>query len=57
MSGIFGFINPDGRPASPDCFQKMADEIAGWGPDGVGRVISGNAAFGHALLIVTHESL
>ena len=56
MSGIFGFINLDGRPASPESFQKMADEMAGWGPDGVGSVISGNAAFGHALLVVTHES-
>ncbi|MDD4358159.1 MAG: asparagine synthase-related protein [Smithellaceae bacterium] len=56
MSGIFGFINLDGRPASPESFQKMADEMAGWGPDGVGSLISGSAAFGHALLIVTHES-
>lgn len=56
MSGIFGFINLDGRPASPDEFQKMATEMKGWGPDGVGSIISGNAAFGHAHLIVTHES-
>lgn len=56
MSGIFGFINTDGRPASPEDFQKMADEMAGWGLDGVGSIISGSAAFGHALLIVTHES-
>jgi asparagine synthase (glutamine-hydrolysing) len=56
MSGIFGFAYLDGQPASPEHFQKMADEMAGWGPDGVGRIISGNAAFGHALLIVTHES-
>jgi asparagine synthase (glutamine-hydrolysing) len=34
----------------------MADEMARWGPDGVNASISGNAAFGHALLIVTHES-
>jgi asparagine synthase (glutamine-hydrolysing) len=56
MSGIFGFAYLDGQPASPEHFQKMADEMASWGPDGVGRMISGNAAFGHALLIVTHES-
>lgn len=56
MSGIFGFINLDGRPASPESFEKMADEMAGWGPDGVGRNLSGSAGFGHALLIVTHES-
>jgi asparagine synthase (glutamine-hydrolysing) len=56
MSGIFGFINLDGRPASPESFQKMADEMSGWGPDGVGSILSGSAAFGHALLIVTHES-
>ncbi|PKN88202.1 MAG: hypothetical protein CVU51_04465 [Deltaproteobacteria bacterium HGW-Deltaproteobacteria-1] len=56
MSGIFGFVNLDGRPASPESFQKMADEMAGWGPDGVGSIVSGSAAFGHALLIVTHES-
>ena len=56
MSGIFGLINLDGRPASPESFQKMADEMAGWGPDGVGSIVSGSAAFGHSLLIVTHES-
>jgi asparagine synthase (glutamine-hydrolysing) len=56
MSGIFGFINLDGRPASPESFQKMAEAMAGCGPDGVGSIISGNAAFGHSLLIVTHES-
>ena len=56
MSGILGFINLDGRPASPESFQKMADEMSGWGPDGVGSILSGSAAFGHALLIVTHES-
>jgi asparagine synthetase B (glutamine-hydrolysing) len=56
MSGIFGFINLNGRPASPESFQKMADETAGWEPDGVSSILSGNAVFGHALLIVTHES-
>lgn len=49
-------MNLNGRPASPEDFQKMADEMAVWGPDGVGSIISGSAAFGHALLIVTHES-
>ena len=34
----------------------MADEMAEWGPDGVGSILSGSAAFGHALLVVTHES-
>ena len=56
MSGIFGFVNLDGRPASPEEFQKMASAMSHWGPDGIGSVISANAAFGHALLIVTHES-
>ncbi|MBP1711170.1 MAG: asparagine synthase, partial [Deltaproteobacteria bacterium] len=56
MSGIFGFINLDNRPASPEQFQKMADAMAGWGPDGIGSILSGSAAFGHSLLIVTHES-
>lgn len=56
MGGIFGLINLDGRPASPEHFQKMAYQMVRWGPDGVGSMISGNAAFGHALLIVTHES-
>jgi|LSQX01.2.fsa_nt_gb asparagine synthase (glutamine-hydrolysing) len=56
MSGIFGFVNFDGRPASPEEFQKMAGEMAHWGPDGIGSVISGSATMGHALLIVTHES-
>jgi asparagine synthase (glutamine-hydrolysing) len=56
MSGIFGFINLDGRPAAAEHFRAMADEMAKWGPDGVGTTMSGNAAFGHSLLIVTHES-
>ena len=56
MSGIFGFINLDGRPAAPEHFRAMANEMAKWGPDGVGSIFSGSAAFGHALLIVTHES-
>jgi asparagine synthase (glutamine-hydrolysing) len=56
MSGIFGFINLDGRPAATEYFRAMADEMTKWGPDGVGKTFSGNAAFGHALLVVTHES-
>lgn len=56
MSGIFGFINLDGRPAASEHFEAMADEMGKWGPDGVGSIFSGSAAFGHALLIVTHES-
>lgn len=56
MSGIFGFINLDGRPANPQRFQRMSDEMARWGPDCVGSILSGNVAFGHALLVVTHES-
>ncbi len=56
MSGIFGFAYLDGRPAGAEEFQKMAHAMAGWGPDGVGRKLSGPAAFGHALLMVTHES-
>jgi asparagine synthetase B (glutamine-hydrolysing) len=54
MSGIFGFINLDGRPAAPEHLGAMADEMAKWGPDGVGTIFKGNAAFGHALLFVTH---
>jgi asparagine synthase (glutamine-hydrolysing) len=56
MSGIFGFINLDGRPASPEHFGAMANEMAPWGPNGIGSIFSGSAAFGHALLVVTHES-
>jgi asparagine synthase (glutamine-hydrolysing) len=56
MSGIFGFVNFDGRPANPEEIQKMAGEMAHWGPDGVGSIIQGSAAMGHAHLIVTHES-
>ncbi len=56
MSGIFGFVNFDGRPVAFEEFQKMASAMSRWGPDGIGWVISANAAFGHALLIVTHES-
>ena len=56
MSGIFGFINLDGRPASQDCFQPMVEKMASWGPDGLTSAFEGNAAFGHTLLVVTHES-
>lgn len=56
MSGIFGLINLDGRPAAPEHFRAMEDEMAKWGPDGVGTTFLKNAAFGHALLVVTHES-
>jgi len=56
MSGIFGFINLDGQPAAPEYFGAMANEMAPWGPNGVGSMISGHAAFGQALLVVTHES-
>jgi asparagine synthase (glutamine-hydrolysing) len=56
MSGIFGFVHLDRRSLNPEDFQKMADEMAGWGPDGVGSATHDNAALGHALLVATHES-
>ncbi len=56
MSGIFGFANLDGRPVSRDDLQPMAEQMAGWGPDGLHTITAGSAALGHALLIVTHES-
>ncbi len=56
MSGIFGFINIDGRPVTSEHFGAMAEKMKHWGPDGVNSIISGSAAFGHSLLIVTHES-
>ncbi len=34
----------------------MAEQMAGWGPDGLHTITAGSAALGHALLIVTHES-
>jgi len=56
LSGIFGFANLDGRPVSRDDLQPMAEQMAGWGPDGLHTITAGSAALGHALLIVTHES-
>ena len=55
MSGIFGFINLAGI-ASRESLAAMAERMARWGPDGVGCAFSDGAAFGHALLVVTHES-
>ena len=56
MSAIFGFINLDGRNAGSENLEIMAGELSTSGPDGVSSIFSGSAAFGHALLVVTHES-
>lgn len=57
MSGIFGCIYlKEGFQDSKDIC-AIAASMEGWGPDGVSTSIKDTAAFGHALLKVTVESL
>ena len=56
MSAIFGFVNLDGRPASPENLQAMASALGNWGSDDLTFSSEGCAALGHVLLAVTPES-
>lgn len=56
MSGIFGIVYLDGRPAGADDLNSMRAALAHWGPDGGGTCCMGCAGFGHALLCTTPES-
>lgn len=52
MCGICGFINRDGRPASPDTLAKMNATIVHRGPDDSGEEIFGSAALGFRRLSI-----
>jgi asparagine synthase (glutamine-hydrolysing) len=57
MSGIFGFLYLDGRPADPAVLGCMAERLAHRGPDGVGTWRGPSVGLGHRMLHTTPESL
>ena len=52
MCGIAGYVNLDGRPASPAIVKAMTDALAHRGPDGEGQVVYENVALGHRRLAI-----
>lgn len=52
MCGIAGYVNLDGRPASPAVIRAMTDALAHRGPDGEGQMVHGNVALGHRRLSI-----
>ena len=52
MCGIAGYVNLDGRPASPVILKAMTDAIAHRGPDGEGQMVRDNVALGHRRLAI-----
>ncbi|MDR1917248.1 MAG: asparagine synthase (glutamine-hydrolyzing) [Synergistaceae bacterium] len=52
MCGIAGFVNLDGRPASPVLLKKITDVIAHRGPDGEGQYVESNVGLGHRRLAI-----
>lgn len=52
MCGIAGYVNLDGRPASPTILKAMTDALAHRGPDGEGQMVHGNVALGHRRLAI-----
>ena len=52
MCGIAGYLNFDGRPASPVILKAMTDMIAHRGPDDEGHLIDGGVAIGHRRLSI-----
>jgi asparagine synthase (glutamine-hydrolysing) len=52
MCGIAGYVNLDGRPASPAIVKAMTDALAHRGPDGEGQLVHENAALGHRRLAI-----
>ncbi len=52
MCGIAGYINLDGRPASPVILKAMTDAIAHRGPNGEGQVVRDRVALGHRRLSI-----
>lgn len=56
MSGIVGFVRPDGGPADPALARALTRFLAFRGPDARDTWCSGPVALGHALLRTTEES-
>lgn len=52
MCGVAGYVNLDGRPASPVILRAMTDALAHRGPDGEGQIVHENAALGHRRLAI-----
>jgi len=52
MCGIAGYINLDGKPASPVILKAMTDAIAHRGPNGEGQWVQGGVALGHRRLSI-----
>lgn len=56
MSGLFGVLNTDGKPAQVEELQAMLAAMAYWGPDGQGISVQGAVGFGHLKLLATPEA-
>lgn len=52
MCGLAGYVNLDGRPASPGILKAMSDTLAHRGPDGEGQLVDGPAGLGHRRLAI-----
>ncbi len=57
MSGIFGILNLDGRPADGRDLDRVRQAMAHWGPDGSRIWQEGQAGLGHLLLYSTPQSI
>jgi asparagine synthase (glutamine-hydrolysing) len=57
LSGIFGFLHFDDRPADPAMLGCMAERLAHRGPDGSGTWCGASVGLGHRMLHTTPESL
>src|SRR5690242_2435941 len=49
MSGIFGIVEPDGKPVDRELLGRMLDGQRFRGPDGDGLWIDGHVGLGHTL--------
>lgn len=56
MSGIFGVLGKDGRPASPGLLQAMGQALGHLGPDGIAQWSQGEIGLGYAANAITPES-
>jgi asparagine synthase (glutamine-hydrolysing) len=57
VSGIFGILHLDGRPADPSVLQRMSARLAHRGPDGAAIWNHEATGLGHRMLHTTPESL
>jgi asparagine synthase (glutamine-hydrolysing) len=57
VSGIFGIIHLDGRPAQAAEMERMRDQMAHRGPDGSDIWLDGSVGLGQLMLHSTPESL